>query len=174
MIDIQITGDRELIQKFDSMPEKVYAALVKKVTALAIKLEAHIKRDKLDGQVLHARSGRLSQSITNDVEAETHSVVGTVFSAGNIPYAPVHEYGGKGYYWIFPVKAQALAWMSKDAQGFNAFFNAKGDMAKSGMSFAKAVLHPPALERSYMRTGLADMKAEIISGMTQAVIEGLQ
>ena len=159
MIEMQVTGDRELMSKLNGMPNKIRMALVRKITALSIQLEAHIKRDKLDGQVLHVRSGHLSQSIFHEVEDTGNAVIATVASGGNIPYAAIHEYGGRtAAHEIFPTKGQALAfiWGGKQV-------------------FFKSVHHPGSVmpERSYMRSSLADMAQQIIDGMNQAVGEGV-
>ena len=51
MLNVTLTGDRELIARLEAMPGKLHAALLRKVTALTFKLEAKIK-DKLSGKVL--------------------------------------------------------------------------------------------------------------------------
>jgi phage gpG-like protein len=52
------------------------------------------KQDKLTGQVLNVRTGRLRRSITQRVEEEGGSVVGYVGT--NVKYARAHEFGFTG------------------------------------------------------------------------------
>lgn len=151
MIEMQITGDRELKARFALFPANLRQVIFRKFNALAIQLAAHIKQDKLSGQVLKVQSGDLRDSITEEVTQTATSVTAHVFSAGNLIYAPVQEYGGEGPYDIYPVSAKALAFM----------INGK-------MVFAKHVVHPALKERSYMRTGLADFAPKIIESMQSA------
>jgi phage gpG-like protein len=141
------------------MPSKVHAALLRKVTELAFKLEAKIK-GKLSGEVLHVRTGALRASIANQVTDTATAVTGRAFSSGDVKYAALHEWGGKiPAHEVVATKAQALAFVMGGKQ-----------------VFAKRVQIPDVTmpERSFMRSSLADMKSEIVEGMTEAVREGLK
>lgn len=140
------------------MPDKVRNSLEKAVYILAEKLRSHVVRDKLLGQVLHRRTGMLGQSIQDKVNSSPAEVTGTVYSSGDVPYARIHEYGGKTAAHIIEARnAKALS------------FTIGGKQV-----FAKRVNHPGSVmpERSFMRSSLADMKSEIIEKMTAAVGEG--
>ena len=158
MLNITVTGDRELISRLAAMPDKVHRSLLRKVTALALALEAKIK-EKLSGNVLNVVTGALRRSIASAVEDTPTKVVGRDFSSGDVKYAAIHEFGGKtGAHDIIATKAQALAFMMGGKQ-----------------VFAKSVHHPGSNipERSYMRSSLGDMRAEIVDGLKQAVRDGL-
>ena len=87
-------GDVELIAALESMPGSVRTVLARTVERLAIGLRAHIVGDKLDGQVLHKISGNLARSIQEDAPiVDGDSVIGLVYSSGDVKYAGVHEYG---------------------------------------------------------------------------------
>jgi phage gpG-like protein len=154
MLNIQLVGDRELIARFQAMPSKVRAALLRKVTALRLKLEAHIKADKLSGQVLKVQTGNLRASIFSQTIDEGDTIIGRAASSGDVKYAGIHEFGGKTAPHVIEAKGKALAFMF---QGKQAFF--------------KRVNHPGSTmpERSFMRSSLADMRTEIVDGMTEAV-----
>lgn len=157
MITIRVNGDRELMAKFNLFPKNLQVALYKKMVQLAIQLEAHVKRDKLDGQVLNVRSGDLSRSIAHEVTQSENSVIARVFSGGNVPYAAIHEYGGRtAPHDIYPKDAEAL------------FFRMGGHDV-----FAKVVHHPGSQmpQRSYMRSALNDYREQIIEGIESAVQE---
>lgn len=156
IITAEVIGDREIVDHFDQMPQRIHDALVKKVTVLALMLEAKEKQ-KLSGDVLNVVTGRGRRSIFSSVEDDGQAVYGITASDGTAPYLAVHEYGGKGAYDIVPVKAKALHWVS----GGKDFF-------------AKIVHHPPAKMRSFARSSLADMRDQIIAGLREAVTEGIQ
>lgn len=95
MIKGTITGDREVVARFNRMPGGLQQNLVKTITRLCIKLQVHVKQDKLSGQVLNVRSGRLRRSITYHVATLGASTAqGTVGT--NLPYAPPFEKGFQG------------------------------------------------------------------------------
>lgn len=156
MISVEV--DQSRIQaRLGAMPEKVHGALVRKVTALRLQLEAKIK-GKLSGEVLNVRTGALRRSIFSETLDESTSVFGRAASSGDVKYAGIHEFGGKTpAHDIVPVKAQALAFMMGGKQ-----------------VFAKTVHHPGSVmpERSFMRSSLGDMADEIVTGLKAAVGEG--
>ena len=114
----------------------------------------------LTGRVLQARTGKLASS----VELEAAAFIGAVCqTAVAIPEGSdswligmVHEYGGLGWYSIDPVNAQVLAWMGPE-----------------GMVFARHVNHPPAEERSFMRSALAWMEADAVDQIKTTIAEVL-
>lgn len=161
IVTVSITGDRQLIARFDRMPEAIATALQKKVTALTLKLENKVKTQKLNGQVLNRVTGRLARSITHEVDVEPNGVYGRVFSSGDVKYAAIHEFGGQtAPHVIYPKKAAALS-----------FIGSGGNRV-----FAKKVNHPGSKmpERSFMRSALRDMSTEISTGLKTAVIQAIR
>lgn len=161
IVNIVVNGDKEVIAKFKSMPAAVHAALLQKVYELSLKLEAHVKKNKLSGQVLGRKSGRLIRSIGSKVLQTPQSVFGIVFQSSDVPYGAIHEYGGKtGAHLIVPKKAKVLAFAGKGG----------------GQVFARKVNHPGSTfpERSYMRSSLRDLSTEISTGMKEAIVRGAQ
>jgi phage gpG-like protein len=130
-----------------------------KVRALTANLQRHIVADKLQGQVLNHRTGALSRSIQHVTDVQGDVATGRVFSSGDVKYAAIHEFGGRTPpHDIYPDKAQALAFMMGGEQ-----------------IFAKVVHHPGSQmpERSFMRSGLADMADEIVASLREAAtVEG--
>ena len=161
MITLSLVGDRELVAKLNAMPEKIRASLVREVTKQALLLERHVKTQKLMGQVLQKRTGRLMQSIQGRVsQATATAVMGRVYSAGDVKYAGIHEYGGATPpHLIEARKAKALA------------FGIGGKTV-----FARSVNHPGSKmpERSFLRSSLTDRAPEIKEALTRAVKEGLK
>lgn len=157
MFNITVVGDRELVARFGAMPGRIREALVRKTYALAFALERKVKQ-KLSGPVLNVRTGALRRSIQNKVETKPAGVIGKVYSAGDVKYAGIHEFGGKTRaHVIMAKKAAALAFMGSGGK----------------MVFRRMVNHPGSVmpERSFMRTSLAEMRGEIESGYREAVIQ---
>lgn len=161
MITAELVGERQVIAKLRVMPTTVRASLYRKVLVLAIMLQTYIRTDKLSGQVLNRVSGALSRSIQQLVTQDEAKVIGRVYSAGDVKYAGIHEYGGQtSPHDIVPKKGVALKFMGAGA---------KGEV------FAKIVHHPGSKmpERSFMRSSLRDKTAEIQLGLKEAVVQGL-
>jgi phage gpG-like protein len=160
MLSITVIGDKELIARFSAMPSKLHAALLRKVYELALKLEAHVKNDKLSGQVLNHKSGNLWRSIQNHVTDGSTSVTGKVYSAGDVKYAAIHEFGGHIPSHVIEAKnAKSLAFVMGGQ-----------------MRFFKQVNWPGATmpERSFLRSSLSDMKDDIVTGLKEAAQEAVK
>ena len=159
MITVEVVGDKQLIARLTAMPDNIRSALVRKVRALALMLEAKVKGEKLSGQVLNVVTGALRRSISNEVTTGSNSVTAEVYSSGDVKYAAIHEYGGTiPAHEVVATKAQALHFVigAKDV-------------------FAKRVQIPDVKmpERSFLRSSLDEMRDEIVEGMKEAVIEGV-
>ena len=160
MLTVQITGADQLSNRLAAAPAAIQSALRAKAADLAERLRKHVTDDKLSGQVLNARSGALRASIAAEVDDQAGQVIARVFSAGDIKYAAIQEYGGRtAPHDIVPDKAKALAFLAGGAP-----------------VFAKIVHHPgsqiPA--RSYLRSALADMGDQILAEFTAATLDALQ
>lgn len=159
MIDIKVEGETQIIAKLEALPGKLQRELTKRLTVLALQMQATIKQ-KLSGQVLKVRTGNLRDSIGYDVTTATDAVVATVFSDKSVKYGRIHEYGGQtAPHVIEPRKANVLA------------FQMGGKMV-----FARRVNHPgsriPA--RPFMRPTLAEYRDRIITSMNAAAAESLK
>ena len=114
---------------------------------------------KLSGGVLNVGTGALLGSVMLSAVMATGLAMETFVE---IPEGSpewligrVHEYGGAGFYPIEPVNAQALRFVVGGA-----------------VVFARHVNHPPALERSFLRSSLDEM-AESIMAALQETIDGV-
>ena len=154
MITVDIIGREEVRARFEAMPGKIHQRLLAAITGLALQLEAHVKQDKLEGQVLNHITGRLQGSIGHAVDDSPDAITGRVFSAG-VNYAAIHEYGGEVPD-RYPVNAKAL------------HFFAGGDEVFA--KFARGFTMP---ERSFLRSSLEDYRQKIIDGMSKAAREAV-
>lgn len=159
MFSITLDGADQLGARLDDLPDAVRAAVRAKAADLAERLRAHIADDKLSGQVLQAKTGALRASIGADVTIDADRIAARVFSAGDLKYARIQEYGGRTpAHEILPMKAKVLAFI-----------------AGGGTVFARRVQHPGSTipAHSYLRSGLADMAGTITNEMKATVTDAL-
>ncbi len=164
MIDITLTGGNELAAKIRQMPYKVNKSLTKAITILTFQLKDYIIRNKLSGQVLNHRTGALWRSIqAAPVQSSGTEIVGKVFSAGDVKYAAIHEYGGT-------IKHPGGTPYFINDVGMASFVN-KLDNPNLPVTKAHDI---PMPQRSFMRSSLKDFQNKIQSTLTIAVKEGTQ
>lgn len=142
--------------KFGRMSDAVRVALRGEIVSLTQQLAQRVKA-KLSGQVLNKRSGRLYNSVQTELIEDAQQVYGQVSAGKGVPYAKIHEYGGRTKpHVILPKNGKVLRFVSKS-----------GDVV-----FATRVNHPGSLipERSYMRSSLTEMRDEIVERLTKATV----
>lgn len=165
MITGMIIGDRELIAKLGKMPEGIQRSVAKTIDQLGLRLIEEVVRNKLSGQVLKRRTGRLASSIARGApDTRSHfeqtgttaiSYVGT-----NVSYGRTWEYGAHvPEYIVRPVKAKALHFFFKGTEVF----------AKSARIPAHDIKARP-----FLSTALQDMKPLIIRELTDALTKAAQ
>jgi phage gpG-like protein len=134
---------------------RVREAAAATVGRLTLKLLARVKADKLSGQVLKNRTGRLRRSVNakvDDLGAVVRGQVGT-----NVAYAAAHEYGFTG-------EVTVKGHLRTIKQAF-------GKALKEPVTFAVPAhaRHVTLPERSFLRSALADMTDEIRAEFTTAI-----
>lgn len=157
MFTIHIDVTSTLAASIDKKAEAIVTAVRQSMVRELGTLLAYIKDEKLSGQVLHQRTGNLKGSgfIESPGFGEGGTFTGYVGFGREIDYAAVLNYGGKGYYDIYPVNAKALR-----------FF------ARGGMEvFARHVHHPPLPARNYLESSAKELQPEITANMQAAVTE---
>lgn len=160
MLSVEVEGADALSVRLSAAPAAVRAALADKAADLAQRLRAHVVQDKLSGQVLKVRTGALRDSIQAAVDLSDNGFKARVFSSGDLKYAAIQEFGGRTPpHEILPDKAKALA------------FVVGGERV-----FARRIHHPGSRipERSYLRSSLADMAAQIAAELKGAATAPLQ
>lgn len=152
MIALEVTGDRELRFRFESMGERIRAALKQSMLRAMFGLQAHVQGEKLSGQVLNVRTGRLRASITSRVTETPTAVTGIVGT--NVEYAGVHEFGFSG-------SQNVAAFTRRTPSGRLANVRA----------FTRQVSLP---ERSFLRSSLRDQASEIRDELAKGVADALR
>lgn len=155
MFTVSMIGEEQLLARLDRMPERIHGELVRETHSLAISLQGYIISQKLHGQVLNQRSGKLARSI-QEVETETEtSVQARVFSSGDVKYAAIHEYGFTG---AENVKAHIRSMVfGKTVAPFMV------------PAFTRQMNMP---ERSFMRSSLSEFQGRISKGYAAAIKRG--
>jgi hypothetical protein len=155
-----VEGGDQLGRFLSSRASMVQQAIIRALQAQMLNLQSHIVADKLSGQVLHHRTGKLIDSIR--LEPTTPEIQGDTISAGVVgggalaPYGKFHEFGTASAYFIYPKLKKALAFIKDGHQ-----------------VVVMKVLHPPIQERSFMRSSLEDLHGTIIAGVQAAIDKAL-
>lgn len=150
---LALTGDAETALRLARARDSLFASAKLALTAQAAVLAARV-RDKLDGEVLQPRSGRLRDSVAATIETNGDGVAVTLDAAG-VPYATIQEYGGVVHIPdIVPDRAKALA------------FEIKGELVFAQRVRAHDVTIP---ERSYLRSSLAESRDAIQAALRDAL-----
>lgn len=152
-------GAQPLQTELAGKTDTLMAAFAAQMDTLGQQLYALVA-DKLSGGVLKVQTGELLRSVMLNALA----ITGMQFETSvEIPESSpqwivgmTHEYGGTGYYQILPVNAQALRFM-----------------VGGNPVFAKSVNHPPAVERSFLRSSLDEIQAEVYADLSKTATEVL-
>jgi hypothetical protein len=135
--------------------DALMAAIEEQVGILGHQLYQTVE-GKLSGSVLNVGTGALLNSVMLSAVAATGLAFETFVE---IPDASpewligmTHEYGGTSAYVIEPIEKQALSFVVGGTR-----------------VFARRVNHPPAQERSYLRSSLDEMAESIRDGIQETV-----
>ena len=157
----EVKGDREVVADLRRFDAAARGEIQKGIGRITLKLLTLVKAQKLSGQALNVRTGRLRRSITQRIEAGADEISGIVGT--NVDYAAIHEYGFKG-----AVTVKQHLRLVKQAFGRPL----KSPVWSTVGTHTKNVSMP---ERSFLRSALADMKntgvieAEIDASIARAI-----
>lgn len=154
MIKGWILGSEDLINRLTAAPVNIQTALQTSVSRMALRLLARVKSDKLSGQVLKVRTGRLRRSINQRVVREGQGVYGYVGT--NVDYGRTHEFGFKG-------AVSVRAHLRTVTQAFGKPI--PPTQQQVGAHTRKVNLP----EKSFLRSALREMQPEIERTMREAV-----
>jgi hypothetical protein len=192
---IIVTFDKTDLEVQEALQKKlpaILAAVVVKMNQLNTMLVAKIVGDKLQGQVLQHRTGKLAASVrSEDSKIEGDTVTGSVQAGGGPAYyARFQNYGTQSSYEIVPRNKKALAFFpqggpvplnKQTARGIVLGFRSRsasarqssyGQFSQLGGVVVKKVIHPPIKERNFMESTAAEFKPTYVAGITQAINKG--
>jgi hypothetical protein len=169
VITLQITGDQAVLARLGAMPGKITAGAKSALDAWATQLAVYIKANKLSGDPLNRRSGKLAGSVhpikTAEFSTDTNLSAGAGGGAG-VKYAKIHEYGGTIHH------PGGTAFFIDQAMGGRAVF--VSNASAMAASLPRTQPHDiPMPERSYMRSGLQEEAPSGIEQLRAAVKEAL-
>lgn len=157
MISYSIKGLDELGASFQLRATRIVGRVTTTMRGVGAMLVGAIKEQKLSGQVLKNRTGRLRRSINAKLQQDAQTIslrVGT-----NVEYARAHEFGFSG-----AVKVSQHLRLVKQAWGRK--------IKPRNVTVRAHVRHMELPERSFMRTAMAENRAEVEGLMAQAIREG--
>ncbi|KQD30754.1 MULTISPECIES: HK97 gp10 family phage protein [Acinetobacter calcoaceticus/baumannii complex] len=154
MINYHVDGDANLSATVDRIDAEVRQSIAKSTLKLLIK----VKREKLNGQVLNKRTGRLGRSITQKLIELSNGVAGIVGT--NVEYAPPHEYGFNG-----DVTVKAHLRMIKMAFGKS--------ISPKQVSIKTHTRKVDLPEKSFLRSALEEMRKEIKQDLEVSIRRGI-
>jgi len=155
MIRIEFDGtDQQLVAFVRSRMSVLREALRIKMNGLMLMLQAHIVGQKLSGQMLHHRTGKLIDSVRlNPAEATaTENEVAGGVSAGGGPawYAKLLQDGTRAHE-IVPVNKKALAFLLDGKQ-----------------VIVRRVMHPGTKPFPFMTESAEETREQILAGLQSA------
>lgn len=161
MIKVELIGADKVVARFQKMWPALQAATIKSITGSLIELTRYVKANKLSGQVLKNRTGRLRRSVhssgVRDIGGEVSGTVGT-----NVEYAQQHEYGFTG-----TVTIKAHMRTIKQAWGHSL----KSPRSVSVRSHGRQVNLP---ERSFLRSALQELAPQFIARLQKDINEAIK
>lgn len=94
-IKVTVTGDKQSAAAIAKVQQRIATRLRDAIQRAALDLMAFVKGQKLTGQVLNVRTGRLRRSVNQRVETEAGGTIAGLVGT-NVSYGRVHELGFKG------------------------------------------------------------------------------
>jgi phage gpG-like protein len=169
-----IEGVDRVMLRLNSLPDILRTRLERVIRRLGIDLQAHVKDDKLSGQVLHVRSGTLRRSINLKMKNSLTAIQATVGT--NVKYAHAHEYGldqtvdVRGYMRLVKGSTTPLtAWKRSVNRSTRAGLRGVTETFVRPHS-----MHMRLPERSFLRSALHDMTAQIQITIWQEGLDALR
>lgn len=154
-----VFGDKEVSRRFRTLPEGVRSSVTDSITLLTARLKRKVGQEKLRGQVLKVRSGRLWRSVRGEVITDGNVVSGVVST--NVKYGRAHEYGGLQTETVREHLRKVKIAFGK---------RLKSPVFSTVRAHSRAVNFP---ERSFLRSALAEMQGEIVADLEKAVATGI-
>lgn len=149
-----VLGAEKLKQYLAEREGKTRVTLTQTIGRLTLKLLRRVKADKLTGQVLNVRSGRLRRSINQRIEgANSAQVAGLVGT--NVSYGRTHELGYQG-------DVREHLRLVKKAWGKELSTPVWARVPKHTVNYP---------QRSFLRSAITEMEPEILADVRNATTE---
>jgi phage gpG-like protein len=144
-----IVGAEDVERRLRSqLPANAQRNLRSSVHALGFLLERRVKLEKLNGQVLRRRSGRLARSINTRFVDSAHSSYAYVGTS--LRYGRIWELTGSRAFTIVPKNKKALMW-------------------PGALHPVRSVVHPAQAPRPFLKPTLDEMRPTIRATIERAL-----
>lgn len=151
-------NSEKVTRRFAALPGKVKESLIPALNRIGAMLAGYVQTQKLQGQVLNHRSGRLSNAVTFHEAQDSGSAVSVKVGVyQNVPYARIHEYGG--YVHVPEVSGPLMVFQGSDG---NTVFTRRHKAFTATMP-----------ERSYLRSSLGENRESYIDIINRTVADAL-
>ena len=180
MLTARFVGTERVGQRVRDRGPRVVSSVTRTLREFMVSTQSYVKERKLErGTPLHRRTGKLSRSVHQRVDADEAKIVGTLSAGAEVPYAKVHEYGGD--VWIPPhmrlnivrvreVRASVSAGLRASAKS-GEFLKTRA-AGGSPIVFVRGYMaHYP--ERSFLRSSLAERLDAFRFAIRAAAAEGI-
>ena len=169
-------NNQDLVDELVARGEGLQAAIAETLNGLGAQL-----LERAQSKIAPVVRTAIGQELFESIQMQAAAYIGQVCQvsvgiddAGQPSYivAYVREFGGEKWYDIYPKNALVLAF-----PGISGVLEATaehGEMKTPGATvFAKHVWHPPAKERSYLRSSLEEMQGEVRAAIAETLAEVL-
>jgi len=155
-IEFQFENETEITARLGGVTSAIENEIISTISLLTPELAAFVVEQKLSGQVLNKRTGKLQESIKAlGVTQGENIVTGTVTQDNDIAsYGIIHEFGGN----IPSRTGSPMHWIGDEGESVFA-------------TFARGFTLP---ERSFMRSALEDFAPHVEEMILLAVARGIE
>lgn len=157
MIRLEVIGAEATGRRLQAIAPAVRTSLDRAIALVALRLTRNVKADKLSGQVLKNRTGRLRRSVNYRIDGAGTDTVSAIVGT-NVEYARTHELGGTKTVKEH-LRMQVMAWGRPMAEPKRV--TVKQHEAKFP-------------ERSFLRSALREMTPQIRAEIGRAIAEGVR
>ena len=158
MITAKLFGDVAAVDRLRAMRADAVAGVARMVARLGLELQSNVQQNKLSGQLLLVRSGKLRDSIAARTKESGTTVTASVYS--DLDYAAAQEYGFFG-----TVGVRAGLRQIKEAFG--------RPIAPKTIAVGAYERRMDLPQRSFLRSALDDMSPEIEEQIAEVLSEAM-
>lgn len=158
MIAAKLSGAAAAVDRLRAVRAEAVAGVARMVTRLGLDLQSNVQQNKLSGQLLRVRSGKLRGSIAARTEESGTAVTASVYS--DLDYAAAQEYGFFG-----TVGVRASLRQVKEAFG--------RPIVPKTIAVGAYQRRMDLPQRSFLRSALDDMSPEIDERIADVLSEAM-
>lgn len=171
---VEVLGAASVKADLAAIGENRRSAVRDAVKGWGIRVVNHVKRNKLTGQVLRVRTGRLRSSINERLTESGNTITSTIGTA--VGYGADWERGFAG---TFAVRAHIRRIKSRSSHRTEWILQSYNDAKRRRVETATGIAFVSAHDRTvaqaprpFLRPSLAELRPQILAGLARAVQRG--